>query len=239
MSRLPSLDTAPLTIDDVLERFRAIDAQLAPTDGLRAFNQLYTKMTEEVARSVAGTTFEDEAFMRRLDVVFATRYFAAVRDAFAPRPASRAWQALFDHRGRRGVSTLRFAIAGMSAHINFDLALALVDTCRERGVPLVAGSPQYRDYERINTVLARTMPLVKVWYSTGLIGVLDTAMGDVDDVLALVSIVRAREAAWTHGETLWALPGPPALAARLVETLDRSVGLMGRALLAPQVPLQA
>jgi hypothetical protein len=44
---------------------------------------------------------------------------------------------------------------------------------------------------------------------------------------------RARDAAWTNGQTLWALRDEPPLADAFLLTLDRIVGLAGRGLLIP------
>jgi hypothetical protein len=224
------------SIEDVLDRLHTIDRALAPDDGVASFNRLYLKMTEEVGRALDDRAFEDAAFMSRLDVVFAARYLAAVADEMDGAEPPRAWSALFDNRARPFVSSLRFAIAGMNAHINFDLALALVDTCRERGVTPGEGSAQHRDYNRINQVLGQTMPLVKIWFSTGIVGIVDRSLGEIDDLIALFKIERARDAAWNHAETLWFLRDARRLTARYVTTLDHSVGLFGRSLFGSPKP---
>jgi Family of unknown function (DUF5995) len=231
-----TLAPPPASIDDVLKVMEAIASAIPGPDGIAQFNRLYYKVTQEVGRSVGGRTFEDIAFITRLDVLFAGRYFRALRQYLSDGGAPRSWRALFESRHRSGVSALRFAVAGMNAHINFDLALSLVETAAERGLVLDAGTPQHRDYERINRLLGDTMPAAKVWFSTGLIGVADEALGPKDDHVAIWSIGRAREAAWVHAETLAALQGVPRLAARFVDTLDRSVGLASHALLAPRTP---
>lgn len=225
------------SIDEVVGRMRVIAAALPERNGIAHFNRLYLKVTEEVGRAVETSVFEDPAFLSTLDLLFASRYFDALSNYLTGAPTPRAWRALFDARQRPGVSALRFAVAGMNAHINFDLALALVDTARARHLALETGLPQHRDYERVNLLLERTMPAAKAWFATGLIGVADTALGSTDDEVAMWSIVRAREAAWVHAEALQAVAGTRLLAARLEDTLDRSVGLAGRALLTPQTPL--
>ena len=45
---------------------------------------------------------------------------------------------------------LQFALAGMNAHINNDLAHALVLTWQETGGELGRDSPERRDYEKVN-----------------------------------------------------------------------------------------
>lgn len=232
-----TLETPLTSIDDVLNRMQAVAAAIPGRDGIADFNRLYSKVTDNVGRSVGAHTFEDAAFITRLDIVFARRYFRALSQFLSGGRAPRSWQVLFDSRQRSGVSALRFAVAGMNAHINFDLALSLVETAAERGIDLDVGTPQHRDYEHINRLLSDTMPAAKVWFSTGVIGVADQALGQADDDVAMWSIERARDAAWVHAETLAALQGTQRLATRFVDTLDRSVGLASLALLAPRTPL--
>ena len=40
-----------------------------------------------------------------------------------------AWQPLFERRADPGIEPIQFALAGMNAHINHDLPLAVVATC--------------------------------------------------------------------------------------------------------------
>ena len=55
----------------------------------------------------------------------------------------------------------------------------------------------------------------------------------IDDVVAMWDIGRARDAAWTNGQALWALRDEPRLCARVPGTLDRMVGLASRGLMIP------
>ena len=55
----------------------------------------------------------------------------------------------------------------------------------------------------------------------------------IDDVVAMWDVGRARDAAWTNAQTLWALRDEPALSARFLLALDRMVGLASRGLLVP------
>ena len=55
----------------------------------------------------------------------------------------------------------------MNAHINRDLPVALVTTCRELGLDPREGSPQHADFERVDALLARVERHVKSAYVTG------------------------------------------------------------------------
>ena len=103
---------------------------------------------------------------------------------------------LFEARSRRGIAPVQFALAGMNAHINRDLPVALVDTWRARGMEPRRGSAHHRDFARVNDLRAAVEDTAKSRYSRGLVGVADDALGRLDDVVAMWNVRRAREAAW-------------------------------------------
>jgi hypothetical protein len=218
-------------IEAVAERMEAIAAPLAPDDGVRRFNELYLAVTRAVAAESASATFEDPAFISRLDVVFADLYFAAVDDDGAGRPMPRAWAPLFEKRAERGIAPLQFAVAGMNAHINHDLALALVTTTKERGVALERDTPQHRDYVVVDGILERVQAEIKDRFTSGVVKDIDRAGGTADDMLASWSVSRARDNAWTQAQTLDALGGSDFLRRQFLLALGRNVGFAGRALL--------
>ena len=228
--RLRALAAAkePTTILEVLERMRAIDAVLPPADGLAWFTKLYLRVTEAVHASLHPQAFRDPRFLAHLDVVFANLYFAALRG-----PAPKAWAPLLEARLRRRVAPVQFALAGMNAHINRDLPVALVRTCEELRVELPDAAEQHHDFVTVNGLLAQTEAKVKRWFSTGFVGVVDEAFGKADDRVAIWNVGRARDAAWVQAETLWALRAVPALQHRYLDALDRTVGFAGRGLLVP------
>jgi hypothetical protein len=194
-------------------------------------------VTERVDTGLAGRRFGDPQFLERLDVAFAGLFFAALesheRD---PGTAPPAWAPLFAARGQRGIAPLQFALAGMNAHINRDLPVALVDTCSALGVEPAERSPEHADFERVNALLDAVEARVKGAYLTGPLALLDRLVHRVDrldDVVAMWDVRRARDAAWTNAEALWTLRGRPELRDRFLLALDRMVGLAGRGLLVP------
>ncbi len=225
---------AAARIADVVDRMRALDAVLPRDDGIACFNRLYLAVTETVEEQARPGAFADPRFVRWLDVVFANLYFAALSNHVRGRGrVPRAWKALFEARARKGVLPIQFALAGMNAHINRDLPVALVSTCRDRRVVPRRGCPQHADFGRIDTLLAETETRVRSEFSRGLVAVADEALGRLDDVLAMWNVRAARRAAWANAETLWALDGIPFVGARFLVTLDRTVGFAGRGLLRP------
>ena len=97
-----------------------------------ASTALYLLVTERVGERLAAHAFVNPAFLERLDTVFGGLYLEAVEAADDRR--SKAWTPLFESRAATGLIPLQFALAGMNAHINHDLAVATVRTCRQLGL---------------------------------------------------------------------------------------------------------
>ena len=232
------MPSPPATVAEVITRMAAILDPLANSDGVACFTRLYLRVTEGVQARLEGLSFADPPFLADLDVRFANLYFAALDTASGADPSEvpRAWAPLFEARSRRGIAPLQFAIAGMNAHINRDLPVALVASCQHSGVSPREGSPQHADYLRLNQLLATVESEVKHEYLGGYLHTIDRIVHRVhrlDDIVAMWDISRARDAAWTNAEALWALHGTESLANRYLSTLDRTVGLASRGLLNP------
>jgi Family of unknown function (DUF5995) len=215
----------PDTIADVIVRMRQIRDDLPPRDGVACFTRLYLAVTERVGEAESG--FASPEFLTRLDVGFAQLFFRALEDP------PRAWAPLLEARGRPDIAPIQFALAGMNAHINRDLPLALVRTCEELGLELRRDGPEHADFLGVNALLVATEARVKRDFLTGDLAIADEALGEVDDVIAIWNVERARDAAWTNAEALWSLRSSPDLADAFLLTLDRMVGFAGRGLLRP------
>jgi hypothetical protein len=163
-------------------------------------------------------------------------YFDALDAAAAGSPLPRCWAPLFEARSDPHIAPVQFALAGMNAHINHDLALALVSTCAGQGIALDTGSAAHRDFIKVNAILATVEARVKADYLTGLVGVADEVLGRIDDVVAIWSVTEARNAAWTHAQMLWAVRGNAGLTGAFEDALDGTVGFASRGLLVPTLP---
>lgn len=227
-------DSAVNSIEDVISVMRGLDDVLQNADGLKWFNLLYLRVTEGVRDSPPAEGWENQRYVERLAVIFAGLYFSAIaswqRD---PDSVVRSWAPLFRSRQKRGVARVQFALAGMNAHINHDLPIALVQTSEEQGVVPRRGSPEHRDFERVNAILEVVAERVKEFLATGIVGEVDQDLGRLDDVVALWSVRKARETAYTNGEILWQLRSAPVLSDAFLKNLDRLVGLSSRGLLVP------
>ncbi|MEV7770624.1 DUF5995 family protein [Kitasatospora sp. NPDC086791] len=219
------------TVEDVVGRLREIGAGLPPADGVAVFNRLYLDVTEAVRDRIADGLFADAAAMAELDVLFAGRYLRAVAADAAGQEPPACWRPLFALRAHPGVHPLQFALAGMNAHIQHDLPLAVVDTCRRRGCE-PAGIEE--DYHRINGVLAEVETAVRERLMPGP-DLLEYAE-PLTHLLGTWSVEAAREGAWSTVRAFWELRRLPGAARALAGALDGSVGLLGRALLLPLGP---
>jgi hypothetical protein len=214
---------------------RSLVDTLPRRDGVSCFVRLYLAVTEGVQAHVRDVEFSAPRFTMRLDIVFADLFFSAL-DVYEHDRASTpsAWVPLLESRSRHGIAPLQFALAGMNAHINRDLPVALVTTCRELGVGLDESSPPHIDYERINSVLADVEAKMEQQYVAGWLRKTERLLPwlhHLDDVVAMWDVARARDAAWTNAQALLALRDDPGLAADYLTTLDRMVGFAGRGLL--------
>jgi hypothetical protein len=227
----------PVTsIDELPDRLTAIDQALPPSDGLACFNRMYRLVTESIKQHVGAGLFADPDWMSQLDIVFGNLYLDAVRASVQqPDQMPRAWAALIDRRADIRVTPLQFALAGMNAHINRDLPVAVVTTCVTLNTSPDAGA-HHADFQRVNTVLAQVEPTIRQMFSVSLLQAADRAVPGVQDVVANFDMVKARETAWANATTLWALRQvSAATAADFLDGLDHLVGFAGRGLLVPVI----
>lgn len=219
------------TIAEVIARMEQIAGALPRKDGVSYFNRLYLEVTKAVQAATENVTFSAPEFTERLDVVFAGLYFAAEVTLGTGATCPVAWRPLMQERST-DCAPIQFALAGMNAHINHDLPLALVQTCKELGVSPDDGSPQHADYQRINGILGEVEGKVATWFETGLIAdIVDVTPKEVDNAIAMWSIANARDLAWEHAQLLWHVRHDSVLANAFGDFLGRLVELSGRGIL--------
>jgi len=213
----------------VLARMRAIAAEVPLGDGVGVFNRVYLQVTEMVLeRLQEGGVFHDDAFMAELDVRFADLWF----DAYdAPEDdVPRAWSPLFDSRLTPGVLPIQFALAGINAHIEHDLPLAVVRTCEARGKrPTSEGVRS--DYEKVNDLLTDVEGEIRRSFLTELGQHVDDHLTPVAHLVASWNIDKARDVAWVNVQTLWELRRIDFLHDAYAASLARTVGMGSRLLL--------
>ncbi len=217
---------------ELLVRLAGIQAALPATDGLAYFNRMYQMVTSSVDANLTATAFVDPAWMSQLDVVFGNLYLDAVRaSVLTPDMIPGAWSPLFEERNDPGIAPLQFAFAGMNAHINRDLAVAIVNSCKQLRTSPDAGS-HHADFEKVNALLAQVEPTIRRMLEPTLLGDVDTVFPGLQDVVANFKMIKARETAWASAQSLWVLD-QFALdhGAAYIAALDHLAGLAGRGLL--------
>lgn len=220
---------AATTIDQVLAALDRIIAD-ARTKGSRLgyFPALYRQVTAEVnRRTETGSFFADAERMRRLVVVFASRYLEAYERYRTGRPVTRCWQVAFAATGHYWPIVLQHLLLGMNAHINFDLAVSAVEVAGENLETL------HDDFGRINDVLGEMIDqvesrLARIW---PLLTLLDRIAGRSDEAVMGFSLNKARACAWQVANDLAGADAEGRK--RRMASLDRDVTLLGNVILHP------
>ena len=188
-----AVQTPPDSIPGVLQLLHAIDNTCVDGDGLKWFNRLYLEVTQAVADRVSANDFANTALLAKLDFRFASFYFDALSAALAGGPCPGCWKAVFACRNQTSLARIQFALAGINAHINHDLPLALVATCRNANTPPQHGTPQYIDYTSINTTLDGLIETAKKVLDVRLLGDPLPSVTFLENLIAGWDLAAARE----------------------------------------------
>jgi Family of unknown function (DUF5995) len=222
----------PVTsIDDAITRMEQIDAVLPAADGLACFNRMYLDVTQQVQARLTQGFFADAAFLAQLDVVFANIYFAAV-NAVVEQPANlpAAWAPLLSSRHDAGIFPIQFALAGMNAHINHDLPIAVVQTCTDLGTAPDQGSI-HDDYQKVDTLLDAADQSVRQSFESSVVLQADRRAQAVLNLIGNWSINSARDVAWDTALGLWPCRNIATVEDLLMNGLARTVAMASRCLL--------
>jgi hypothetical protein len=233
--KLAEIVQAPVTsIPDVVKRLTEVHEYALTTttagerDGIVCFTSLYRTITQ----TVDGETYEDRDFLVRLDLEFARRYFDALhlyaqRRKDAPGP----WRILFDSRSHPDIERVQFAAAGVNAHINYDLAAALLATWAD----FPPSEPRLRDYNKVNDVFRRHMDGLRQYFEApfGSTAEDKSALDRVSNLISDLLVRGTRAEAWDDAHDVWKSKNRDAARERLLDRLDGPITLLGRALLLP------
>lgn len=235
---LNAVRATPKSVPDVVQILQTIEETCVDGDGLKWFNWLYLQVTLAIQARVNGNgsadpAFTDPAWVAELDFRFASLYFGAVESSLSGAATPGCWQAFFNVRNQTALARIQFVFAGMNAHINHDLAQAVVNTCQATGIAPQHGTTQYTDYTAVNTTLDNLTEEAKQTLHVRLLGDALPPVSRLEDTIAAWSIVDARESAWNNAELLWHLSDAPPLRATFMDTLDGLTTVAGKALLVP------
>lgn len=146
----------PGTIDDVLRNIeRVIDWAKQTGSGIGYFAVLYRRITLAIREAINDGSFVDGARIERLDVAFAKRYFNALNAYFHPDEfdgLTLPWEVAFVGDPDHQAIILQHMMAGLNAHISFDLGLALLTVADDWPDSLRT------DYDRVNQLLCSQIP---------------------------------------------------------------------------------
>jgi hypothetical protein len=153
--RLDPLDE-PESIDDVLRNIdQIVDWAMRAESHIGYFAVLYKRTTLAIRDAIKEDVFDDGPRMADLDIAFARRYFNALNAYFHPDKGqypTLPWEVAFvgDHEGQAII--LQHMMAGLNAHITFDLGLAVFAVAPDSMDSLQA------DYNRVNKILRKQLP---------------------------------------------------------------------------------
>ena len=199
--------------------------------GIARFSGLYLTITQGISDHIrTGGFFADGRYLGRLDVVFANRYFDALRVWAGGGRTPRSWGLLFEAPDDGEILAIQLAGAGVNAHINFDLAVATVDTGREMGDRDLGR--RWDDYARINDVFAENMDalLDRLLEDKAAAGEDPEPLSARGRLMTRI-VAAARHFAWEDAEDLWPLPRRSAAWDTKEAHMDAVAYLVGRSLL--------
>ncbi len=155
----------PTTVGSALAALDEVAAHLSQGGDRRAaFPAVYAMITLRVAeRAEWGPRrfFREPAWISRLAARFCERYLQTLRwSLLGHEQDCGAWTAAYAARERAGVTPLQHAFLGLSAHINFDLAIGIARTLADHGC---ASDPARlarckHDHDVVNELLRVSFP---------------------------------------------------------------------------------
>lgn len=177
------------------------------------FLRCYAMMTENMLAALEANRFQHPTWMPRLLRQFADYYFQALY-AYEQTPQSSpsVWFLAHHHASFPDALAVRNLILGVNAHINYDLALTLVDLLASEWAQL---SPSHRqmfhaDYNMVNQIIAETTDAVQdqvVEPQDQWAAWVDTLMGPMDEWLISRFVTLWRDQTWETAVQI--LEAPP------------------------------
>lgn len=197
-------------------------------DGIACFSGLYRTIT----RTIDVTPYEDRAFLERLDLEFARRYFSALRAYAVDRTSAPGpWKLLFDSRSHPRIERVQFAAAGVNAHINYDLADALLGTFPD----FPPNDARRRDYDTVDNAFKRHMDGLRQFYDAPFGDSLwdKTVLDRLANLISSMLVKGVRANAWDDAMRVWKARNKDRARKVMLAKLDIEASFLQRALLLP------
>jgi hypothetical protein len=199
------------------------------------FLNCYLLMTHNMRAALEQHEFHDIDWVDQLLARFADHYFVAL-DAYEqdPTAAPAVWQLAHNASRAHHVLPLQKLLAGVNAHINYDLVLSLVEMLDAEWDSLSTDqrAHRYADHCHVNTVIGRTIDAVQDQVLDPvmpLMVILDKLMGRVDEALVSHLITHWRDSVW-HNVTRLLATKDPIEREQLMDEIERAALRLGNAL---------
>lgn len=176
-------------------------------DGRAVFLDCYARMTEVVVGAVRSDRFHDGDWVLLLLERFASYYDASIDGGdggvFVPEP----WVLAHAAAVGNDAHPMQLLLAGVNAHINYDLVLTLIDLLEPEWPRRDESSIERRrlDYDEINHVIAETADLVQdrvLERRVPWLQLLDRGLGRWDERMAVRLLGSWRTRVWRQSVTL-------------------------------------
>jgi hypothetical protein len=206
---LALVETPYADVDEAEEKLRTLQTLFERRGDRRAiFLAIYARMTAAVADHIDRGTFRDPEWVGAYLVAFGNLYRAAVHayevGDFEALPTP--WLLAFDAAARGDALVLQDASLGVNAHINYDLALALVR------VGLTPDSAKkYADHAAVTDLIRDLVDEAQeglVDRDAAGFGAFEESLGRVDEWLLVATIDECRDSAWRTAVALSSRFGP-------------------------------
>ncbi len=181
------------SIDEVIEKLqKLIDTAIKEESRTGYFISLYCMVTMAVRDAIYAKRFHDNERMHKLDVIFANYFFKN------STYHNTVWFSFFSARNISSYVISQHLLLGMNAHINYDLAQAVVDTKE----PLT--KEYLEDYLLINEILYQQVDKIqdKLAKSSFFIRLFDLLGLGFDESYVDFSMIKARNEAWANAVKL-------------------------------------
>jgi hypothetical protein len=204
---LPPIPTVT-TIDEVVAAIESIiDWSISASSRLGYFAALYKRITIAIRTAVSQGKFDNATRMQRFDVTFASRYFAALNGYFHPKQfpkPTRSWRVTFDAASRPEPIILQHLLAGVNAHIDLDLGIAV-----EKVAPRGNLDAMHNDFNTVNAVLSSQVSGVvnEIDELSPVLADLYHALSSNEIFLIDEAVKALRDSAWTFARILSLEPG--------------------------------
>lgn len=188
---------------EVISKMQLLIQQWEETaDDKALFLRCYLMMTDNVLKAINQQEFNDPAWVNAVLEHFADYYFVALQ-AYEndPNSAPKVWQLAHKAAGDPKITPLQKMLAGINAHVNYDLVLNMADLLKPEwnNQTEQQRASRYADHCKINAVIGHTVDAVQDQILDPvmpIIGIIDKLLGPVDEMLLSHLIAHWRDTVW-------------------------------------------